>query len=298
LENFYGEAVNSDHEHIEIGVVQLPSPTAWPMILALGLALICAGLVTNVVIGLLGLILFVGSGLGWFFQVLPHEHHVGVPVRTEEIEIVRSRRSIDRLPTSDMHRKLLPIETFHISTGIKGGIAGGLAMTIPAALFSLIRYHSIWYAANLLAAGGFVSWVGASDAFLSQFHMQGFLAALVIHGLTSLLVGLLYGAMLPMYPKYPIVTAGIVVPLLFTGILHSAIGVISPILNERIDWFWFVISQIAFGLVCGFVVNLQTRVRTAQFQSLPFAVRAGIHGGSGFPPDESREGVDRGDQSR
>ena len=287
--------MNSDNEH---GVVQLPSPTVWPMILALGLALICAGLVTNVVIGLLGLILFVVSGLGWFFQVLPHEHHVDIPVRTEEIEIASSRRSIDRLPTSDMHRKLLPIETFRISTGIKGGIAGGLAMTIPAALFSLIRYHSIWYAANLLAAGGFVSWVGASDAFLSQFHMQGLLAALAIHGLTSLLVGLLYGAMLPMYPRYPIVTAGLVVPLLFTGILHSAIGVISPILNERIDWFWFVISQIAFGLVCGFVVNLQTKVRTAQFQSLPFAVRAGIHGGTGLPPDESREGVDRGDQSR
>jgi hypothetical protein len=37
------------------------------------------------------------------------------------------------------------------------------------------------------------------------------------------------------------------------------------------------VSQIAFGLVCGYVVNLQARVRTPQFRALPFAVRAGLH---------------------
>jgi flagellar biosynthesis protein FliR len=66
--------------------------------------------------------------------------------------------------------------------------------------------------------------------------------------------------------------------LLFTGILHSALGIVSPILNQRIDWFWFVASQVAFGLVCGFVVNLQAKVRTPQFRALPFSVRAGLHG--------------------
>ena len=151
-------------------------------------------------------------------------------------------------------------------------------MTVPAAAFSLLRYHSIWYATNLLAAGGFVSWAGASDAFLSEFHLRGLVAALIIHGVLSLLVGLLYGAMLHMFPRYPIVTAGFMVPLLFTGILYSALGIVSPILDQRIDWFWFVPSQIVFGLVCGFVVNLQAKVRTAQFQALPFAIRAGLHG--------------------
>jgi hypothetical protein len=291
--------MKSDQENVADSIVQLPSPTAWPMVLALGLGLMCAALVTNMVIGLLGLILFVWSGVGWFLQVFPHEQHVDVSVLTSEIKIFSSRRSIDRLPTSEMHRKLLPIETFHISTGIKGGIAGGVAMIIPATLFSLVRYHSIWYAANLLAAGGFVNWIGASDAFLSQFHWQGFLAAMAIHGFMSLLVGLLYGALLPMYPKYPIVTAGFMVPLLFTGIMHSALGAVSPILNERIDWFWFVASQLAFGLVCGYVVNLQSKVRTPQFRSLPFSVRAGIHGGSGVPsPDGETEVENEGDQAR
>jgi hypothetical protein len=215
--------------------------------------------------------------VGWFWQVLPHEAHEAVEVSTEEVRIVSSRTLAARLPIGPMHRKIIPVETFRIVTGIKGGIAGGIAMAVPAVIFSVLKYHSIWYAMNLLAAGGFISWAGASNAFLSEFHLRGLLAALVIHGLTSLLVGLLYGAMLPMFPKYPILTAGFMVPLLFTGILRSALGIVSPILNQRIDWFWFVISQIAFGLVCGFVVNLQAKVRTPQFQALPFSVRAGLH---------------------
>jgi hypothetical protein len=122
-----------------------------------------------------------------------------------------------------------------------------------------------------------VSWAGESDAFLAQFHLKGLLAAMAIHGLTSVLIGLLYGAMLPMFPRKPILTAGFIAPLLWTGLLYSAIGVISPILNQRIDWLWFVISQIAFGLVAGYVVNLQVKVRTPQFRALPFAIRAGVH---------------------
>ena len=151
-------------------------------------------------------------------------------------------------------------------------------MTIPAAIFGLVKHHSVWYAMNLMAAGGFRSWAGASDAFLSEFHLRGLLAALGIHGFTSLLVGLLYGAMLPMFPRYPILTAGFVAPLLWTGLMSSVLGIVSPILNARIDWWWFVPSQIAFGLVAGYVVNLQEKVRTPQFRSLPFAIRAGLEG--------------------
>ena len=265
-----------DHPLQEHGI-QLPSPTAWPVVLALGMALVMSGMVTSGIVSILGGVLAIAAIVGWFRQVLPHEAHEAVEVSTAKTLISSARTVAARLPADATSRKIIPEETFRLTTGIKGGIAGGIAMAVPAAIFSIVRYHSVWYAMNLLAAGGFVSWAGASDAFLSEFHLRGLLAAFVIHGLTSLLVGLLYGAMLPMFPKYPIVTAGIMVPLLFTGILHSAIGVVSPILNQRIEWFWFVVSQVAFGLVCGFVVNLQAKVRTSQFRALPFSVRAGLH---------------------
>ena len=119
------------------------------------------------------------------------------------------------------------------------------------------------------------------------------LAALGIHALTSVLVGLLYGAMLPMFPRKPILTAGFVAPFLWTGIIYTALGVISPILNARIDWLWFVLSQIAFGLVCGFVVNLQVKVRTPQFQALPFSVRAGVHSDQSLSGQSSAKDKDQ-----
>ena len=249
------------------------------MVLALGLALILFSMLTSVLFCYAGVALSIAGIIGWFLQLFPEEAHEPVPVSDEDIEISTARKLVQREQhaLSEAPRAILPVESFRITTGVRGGIAGGIAMIVPATLFSIIRYHSVWYAVNLLAAGGFVSWAGASDAFLSQFHIQGLLAALAIHGCVSVLVGLLYGAMLPMFPRYPIVTAGFMVPFIFTAILHSVIGIVSPILNERIDWFWFVVSQIAFGLVCGYVVNLQARVRTPQFRALPFAVRAGIH---------------------
>jgi len=268
--------------------VVLPTPTAWPMVLALGLALLITGMVTHWVISLLGLILTLRSIVGWFFEVLPHEHHISVPVQAGVITISSTRTTREQLPLAANHRKLLPIETFSVTAGIKGGIVGGIAMIIPAALFGLLRYHSVWYAVNLLAAGGFIHWAGQSDAFLAEFHLHGLLAATAIHGLTSVLIGLLYGAMLPMFPRKPILTAGFIAPFLWTGILYSALGVISPILNARIDWLWFVVSQIAFGLVCGFIVNLQVKVRTPQFRSLPFSVRAGIHSDQPSKKDDEK----------
>jgi hypothetical protein len=277
-----------DQHTSDPNVIQLPRPTPWPLVLALGIALICTGMVTNIAVGALGLILTIAGSIGWFRQVLPHEAHEGVPVSFDEIQISSLRTVMERQPlhaTSVTPRKILPIETFRITTGIRGGIAGGTAMVVPATIFSLLKYHSLWYSVNLLAAGGFVSWAGASDAFLGQFHLQGVVAGFLIQGFVSLLVGLLYGAMLPMFPRYPILTAGFMAPLLITGIVHSALGIVSPILNQRIDWFWFVMSQIAFGLVCGYVVNLHTRVRTPQFRALPFAVRAGLH----INPDESQD---------
>jgi hypothetical protein len=246
------------------------------MVLALGISLMLAGMVTHWAISLLGLVMAVPAIVGWFFEVLPQEHHVYVEVHTDVFELKSTRETLARLPLDERHRKLLPLETFSVMSGVKGGIAGGVAMIVPAALYGLIRYHSVWYAANLLAAGGFVSWAGESNAFLAQFHLRGLLAASAIHGLTSVLIGLLYGAMLPMFPRKPILTAGFIAPFLWTGILYSALGIISPILDQRIDWWWFIVSQIAFGLVAGFVVNLHVKVRTPQFLSLPFTVRAGI----------------------
>ena len=110
------------------------------------------------------------------------------------------------------------------------------------------------------------------------------MAGLGIHILVSVLVGLLYGAMLPMFPRRPILTGGIVAPLLWTALVYSVMNSISPILSGRVDWRWFVLSQMAFGVVAGFVVSLRVKMNSPEFQALPFAARAGLH------TDEARRG--------
>lgn len=122
--------------------VELPSPTVWPIVLALGIVLILAGMVTHWAISLLGLILMLRASVGWFREVLPHEHRETVLVTTQVVEIATTVGQIDRLSTSESHRKMLPIETYTITAGIKGGVAGGVAMIAPAILYGLIYYHS------------------------------------------------------------------------------------------------------------------------------------------------------------
>ena len=60
--------------------VELPAPTAWPIVLAFGVMLVVAGMVTNAAVSVLGAILAVCGYIGWFRDVLPHEKMESVPV--------------------------------------------------------------------------------------------------------------------------------------------------------------------------------------------------------------------------
>jgi len=273
-----GRPMSTDRENVHSShVIQMPAPTPWPIVFALGITFLFAGLVTNWGISALGFVLMVRSAIGWFQDVVPHERHEDIPVITEAVEIQSTREQVARLPAmASSHRKILPVERFTLGAGVQGGIAGGVAMVVPATFFGLVRFHSLWYAPNLLAAMALPDWATRSTAFLTAFHMEGLLVAVGVHILASVLVGLLYGAILPMFPWEPIATAGFLAPIFWTGLLYAGLAAVNPVLNQRIDWLWFIASQIAFGLVAGFVVNLHVQVRTHQYQSRPFYERAGL----------------------
>ena len=95
-----------------------------------------------------------------------------------------------------------------------------------------------------------------------------------IHALVSTLVGLLYGVMLPMFPRRPIVLGGLIVPVLWSGLLIPTLNFLNPLMASRIDWFWFIASQVAFGVVAGMVVVRQSRMPT--LENVSFALRAGV----------------------
>src|SRR5215472_7670375 len=257
------------------GEVRLPAPTSAPIVFALGIALLFAGLVTSASLSMLGAVLFVVGAVSWFREVFPQEKHVEVAFREPVVLPATSRGRVERLAVApDVPRVLLPIEIYPVSAGVKGGLAGSVAMAALACLYGLIGHGSIWYPINLLAAVVYAQPFQLSERQLTSFHIELLLVATALHVVTSVLVGLLYGVLLPMVPRRPILLGGFIGPVIWSGLLYATLGIINPLLDQRIDWMWFVASQLGFGIVAGLVVVRQQRVRTRQH--LPLAALAGI----------------------
>jgi hypothetical protein len=268
--------------------IEVPAPTAWPFILALGAALLFAGLVTSTSVSCLGTLLLVAGSVGWFREVFPHEHEEVVPILPEDIRPTTDRRVVERLPVlPDQVRAWLPVHTYPISAGVKGGLAGSIAMAVLACAYGVLKAGSIWYPINLLAAVIYRESLRLGPAQLYSFHADAFAIAFVLHGVVSIFVGLLYGAMLPMFPRRPIVLGGLIAPALWSGLLYAILGLLNPLLASRIDWIWFMASQVAFGVVAGLVVVRQPSFPTRE--NISFALRAGIEAPGITPPRESGE---------
>jgi hypothetical protein len=62
--------------------------------------------------------------------------------------------------------------------------------------------------------------------------------------------------------------------LFWSGLFHATARFINPTLEGRVDWPWFVVCQVAFGLVTGCLVARSARIETRQ--TWPLAARAGI----------------------
>jgi hypothetical protein len=259
----------------EPDVVRIPAPTAWPIVLAFGVTLIFAGLVTSVPVTVLGALLAARAAVGWFRDVLPEEAHETVRVGAAPSAPAVAPRRVAHLGVAEqLQRARLPLEIYPVSAGIKGGLAGSVVMALLAMAYGVFSGNSIWYPINLLAAGFFPAAVTLSTREIAAFHASALLIATSIHVIASLLVGLLYGVMLPMLPRRPILLGGFIAPIVWTGLLHTILGVVNPVMNQRLDWGWFVLCQFGFGITAGLVVLRQERVRI--WQHLPLAARAGI----------------------
>jgi hypothetical protein len=156
-------------------------------------------------------------------------------------------------------RKLRPIPA-----GIAGGFLGGLVMALPAVLWARATGRGIWYPVNLLA-GMIMKMENVGDADLGQFHADWLMAAVAVHVVMSLAFGLLYGYLLPRLPPIPAPMAwgGLLMPLIWTGVSYSLMGVVNPILEKSVDWRWFIVSQFVFGVAAATVVVNSEKIAIA-----------------------------------
>ncbi|MDQ2711501.1 MAG: hypothetical protein M3Y72_10750 [Acidobacteriota bacterium] len=282
-EKHHGEASERTDEES----IQLPAPTFWPIVFAFGLTLLFAGLLTHWAVSAVGIIIVARGLVGWWKDVIPHEEHEYVPIERalRPAPILVESRSVVRMELGEKgHRVRIP-ETIHpYSAGIWGGLAGGAAMAILACLYGLVAEHSIWYPINLLSGVVIPNLGNASLDQLRAFNGLAFFSALVGHVCISCLVGVVYAVMLPMFPKYAPFWAGILMPLFWSGLVATTLNLLNPVMNERINWPWFVVCQLAFGLVGGYVIARSTSIKT--MQSWPIAERAFLHAPGMHPPRE------------
>ncbi len=274
------EIQGSDH-------LDVPAPTHWPLVAALGVTLGFAGLITNFLVTLAGVAFAVAGAIGWWHEVLPRERRerVGLRPPSQRAAPVQPRpEAVDHLVVGKGHRVRLPVEVHPYSAGLLGGLAGAVAMAAVALVYGMLAYDSVWYPINLLAAVAVPSFSRASVQQLGGFSGLGLGVAAVIHLITSLFMGLLYAVILPMLParRGPI-WGGLLGPLLWSGLLWALLGVIDPLLSDRIDWRWFIASQVAFGLVVGVVLARSKWIETRQ--TWPLAARLGIEARGVGPQD-------------
>jgi hypothetical protein len=261
--------------------VEVPRATAWPLVLALAITLLGAGLATSLAVSVVGGLLFVIALGGWVGQLLPGRGHMREPFTdpAHRPKTVTERPgTVEQLrPGMPGHRLRLPEKIHPISAGVKGGIVGGLVMPIPALAYGLLSGHGIWFPINLLAGMVVPGISGATRAELEAFYPGALILAIVVHAVLSIAFGLFFGVVsptLPPIPGGPVVAGGVLMPLLWSGLCYGFMGIVNPLMQEHVEWLWFILSQVVYGLAMSVVV-----VRSEKVAVAPAGSESGWEGG-------------------
>jgi hypothetical protein len=251
--------------------IQLPRNTPWPLVLAMGISLLFAGIVTSLALTCAGAVVVVLGCLGWWRDVLPEE-----TVEVEDLLPIDQQPVLSTTDTSiahlspgrDGHRMHLPVAIHPYRLGVVAGLAGGVAMAAVAMTYGLLSHGSIFWPVNLLGAMMLPSLESANIETLEAFHLGGLLAGVMIHLVASISVGLIYAVTLPMAPRHPVLLGAVALPVIWTPLLYAGMFALSPILLEHVNWWWFSGSQVAFGVVAGLLISRGEKIPTMQFASL------------------------------
>jgi hypothetical protein len=262
----------------------MPRPTAAPLVLSLGVAVLAAGAALGLAFLVVGALVLVAGLALWVTALLPGQGHSPEPrvepaqrpgpVTTEWVQVEQLE------PGMPGYRMRLPMAVHPTSAGVKGGIIGGVAMAISTIPYGLINDHSLWYPVNLLAGMVLPGIENMTEAELEQFSPTLLLTGTVIHAVMSVVFGLIYGVLLPTLPRIPgaVAWGGLLMPLLWTGITFSLMEVINPVLARGVSWPWFIISQFLFGIVAAAVL-----VRARKLRPVPAGMLGGAIGGLVLP---------------
>ena len=115
-----------EHHSKSKNSVELPTPTAWPIVTAFGLTLFFFAFVTHFVFAIAGVLVGLVGAVGWCFDLFPHPKHEAVPIRppSEHAAPIRTAGRVVRiLEVGRMsHRARIPVEVHPYTAGAFGGL--------------------------------------------------------------------------------------------------------------------------------------------------------------------------------
>lgn len=167
-----------------------------------------------------------------------------------------------------------------IPAGLLAGTVGGLLMPVPAVIWGLSSGHGIWYPGNLLTGMVLPKLDQMPMDELTQFHPQWTAIAIAIHVGMSLGIGLVFGLVVPKLGRIqaPLAWGGILFPLLWTALSFGLMGIVNPLLQKRVDWRWFIVSQFVFGVTAAIVVDRSEKIYIPPAGRGPDSVEAFVEG--------------------
>jgi len=286
----------SETENILEDRIILPAPTPGPIVMAFGVGLIFAGPLTNLSVSAVGLVIAICGAVTWWKAIFPQPSVIAIEPLEEDrpAEIAARPARVEHLIAGKVgHRVRIPERIHPYSAGAKGGLLGGVVMAIVAVAYGHFALGSIWYPVNLAAAIAMPSLQDATPELLNAFNGEALTLVICVHVMLSVLVGLLYGVLLPMLPGRHPLFGSLVAPLAWTGLTWSVIWLVNPAFQAGVNWPVFLLSQVLFAFTAAMVVARSTKVET--LQTWPLAARAGIDAqephDSG-PSDESGDARD------
>ncbi|MBI1916635.1 MAG: hypothetical protein HYS12_18160 [Planctomycetes bacterium] len=253
----------SPHGHDGHGAVEMPRPTIAPLVVSLGMALLATGVAFGLSFLIAGIVLLACGLALWSGQLLPGRGHIHEPIVEPEQRpkvVTAAPGTVEHLQEGKVgYRFRLPLEVHPVSAGVKGGIVGGLLMIVPALAWGVFSGHGIWYPVNLLS-GMVLPGIGKMEvAELEQFNFGMLIAGVLIHVTTSVIMGLMYGVLLPTLPDIPqsMAWAALLAPILWTAASYFLLSLAQLELPKG-AWPWFILSQFVYGLVMAVAVVGQT----------------------------------------
>jgi mono/diheme cytochrome c family protein len=139
-------------------------------------------------------------------------------------------------------------------------------MPIPAFIWAISSGHSIWFPVNLLAGLVIPGLTDMPANEFDQFHPWLLAGAILMHVILSVGFGLIGGVILPTLPQIPggpLLFGGVILPLGWTAANQSLLGIVNPLLADHIDWKWYLVSQLVYGIATSIVIMRSEKIPIA-----------------------------------